>query len=461
MGHHSMRKQSMSRAKSLVSGVMLAGLCSVAHASPQQVPVPPGIGIGLTLEGPAFVDTKRMTLYTIRGTCTTERRTVVRQPVSNDGDVGFSLIIDSPRSCLDKRPPLLAPADARPVGKWTLQKRADGAMQWAYDGNPLYTSIKDKAPGDINGSYPTRIGRGRDMYLAASPLSGVPAGIIATETARGLALAAHNGKVLYYRNEGKDSECSGECERLWKPFAAPAIVSDEGLSDEWSVWTRRDGSKQWARGGRPLYIYMYDSPSHGEQFWGDTFGGTWQQAIKGWQVALLKTAPGRPAAVRVQTLSGENEVQNFGLPKNVYADSGGMTLYTMHCPLEEVDCDDVGDDPRYWLSFCGGEQRCAKTWRPLPAPANARSIDGIWTVVAINPVHPWRLLEPGARGMSVWAYRGRPVFTYAHDLRPGDYNGDDHGFGTTGSGQMQARPILAYAADQVGAPVLSEIGRKQ
>lgn len=34
---------------------------------------------------------------------------------------------------------------------WTLVKRADGTMQWAYDGKPLYFFANDKSKGDMMG----------------------------------------------------------------------------------------------------------------------------------------------------------------------------------------------------------------------------------------------------------------------------------------------------------------------
>src|SRR5690606_32950765 len=128
---------------------------------------------------------------------------------------------------------------------------------------------------------------------------------------------------------------------------------------------------------------------------------------------------------------GESEIQNFGLPKFVYADAHGRTLYTVHCQYEDgLDCDDIGDGLRYWSSFCGGAELCAKNWRTLPAPSGATGDGEIWSVLQINPGNPFEPVAAGTRGVAVWAYRGRPVFTYAHDLRPGDYNGDDNGFGT-------------------------------
>ncbi|RON35436.1 hypothetical protein [Pseudomonas brassicacearum] len=53
--------------------------------------------------------------------------------------------------CAEYWPPMMAPAGAKPEGKWSTIKRDDGKMQWAYDGKPLYTFMKDKKPGDMAG----------------------------------------------------------------------------------------------------------------------------------------------------------------------------------------------------------------------------------------------------------------------------------------------------------------------
>ena len=44
--------------------------------------------------------------------------------------------------------PLLA---IDPAGDWTIVKRPDGTLQWAYEGKPLYRSAKDIKEGDTNG----------------------------------------------------------------------------------------------------------------------------------------------------------------------------------------------------------------------------------------------------------------------------------------------------------------------
>lgn len=54
-------------------------------------------------------------------------------------------------TCADNWPPMMAPAGAKAEGAWTVIKRDDGKMQWAYDGKPLYNFKMDKKPGDKMG----------------------------------------------------------------------------------------------------------------------------------------------------------------------------------------------------------------------------------------------------------------------------------------------------------------------
>jgi predicted lipoprotein with Yx(FWY)xxD motif len=53
--------------------------------------------------------------------------------------------------CATNWPPLMAAADARAAGDYTVVVRDDGAKQWAYKGKPLYLWIKDTKPGDRTG----------------------------------------------------------------------------------------------------------------------------------------------------------------------------------------------------------------------------------------------------------------------------------------------------------------------
>jgi len=53
--------------------------------------------------------------------------------------------------CAKNWPPLMAKSGEMSKDKWTQIKRDDGSMQWAYDGKPLYTFVKDKKAGDMTG----------------------------------------------------------------------------------------------------------------------------------------------------------------------------------------------------------------------------------------------------------------------------------------------------------------------
>ncbi len=121
----------------LVAGQALAGgHGSSEPAPPKQEATPAPAKVILTKQGPKLVDLKGMTLYYY------ERDTTGK--TSNcDG------------KCTEVWPPLVATADARAVGDFTVITRNDGSKMWAYRFRPLYTSITDKAPGDANGNATT------------------------------------------------------------------------------------------------------------------------------------------------------------------------------------------------------------------------------------------------------------------------------------------------------------------
>lgn len=53
--------------------------------------------------------------------------------------------------CAVKWPPLMAAADAKADGDFTVVTRDDGTTMWAHDGWPLYYWYEDVAAGDIKG----------------------------------------------------------------------------------------------------------------------------------------------------------------------------------------------------------------------------------------------------------------------------------------------------------------------
>lgn len=80
----------------------------------------------------------------------------------------------------------------------------------------------------------------------------------------------------------------------------------------------------------------------------------------------------------------------------VLADAKGMTLYTF-------DKDAAGK------SNCTGQ--CAQNWPPLAAAADAQS-SGDWTVINRDD------------GSKQWAFKGKPLYTWVKDTKPGDTAGD-------------------------------------
>src|SRR5687768_16691801 len=53
--------------------------------------------------------------------------------------------------CAKNWPPLMAKADDKAAGFWTIVMRDDGTRQWAYKGKPVYLWVKDSKPGDKTG----------------------------------------------------------------------------------------------------------------------------------------------------------------------------------------------------------------------------------------------------------------------------------------------------------------------
>lgn len=54
--------------------------------------------------------------------------------------------------CAQNWPPFAADASAQAYDEFSLIKRDDGSVQWAYDEKPLYTFVGDKKPGDAKGN---------------------------------------------------------------------------------------------------------------------------------------------------------------------------------------------------------------------------------------------------------------------------------------------------------------------
>ena len=108
-------------------------------------------------------------------------------------------------------------------------------------------------------------------------------------------------------------------------------------------------------------------------------------AIAAVSLLLASTAAFAQAAKVADTPAGK-----------AYVDAKGMTLYTF-------DKDSAGK------SACNGP--CATNWPPLMAGADAKP-SGDWTTVTRDD------------GSKMWALKGKPLYTFAKDTKPGDTTGD-------------------------------------
>lgn len=103
-------------------------------------------------------------------------------------------------------------------------------------------------------------------------------------------------------------------------------------------------------------------------------------------LASLLAAAGAQAQTPAKTADG------------VFVGPNGMTLYTF-------DRDAAGTGK----SVCNGA--CATNWPPLMASDGMRP-EGDWTIVTRDD------------GGKQWAYKGKPVYYWVRDTKPGDRTGD-------------------------------------
>lgn len=202
-----------------------------------------------------------------------------------------------------------------------------------------------------------------------------PSDVILEPRGYGWQLTDAKGMALYTYTRDQEpgkSTCKDDCAVQWPPLLASPGAEN---TDDWSTFKRDDGSLQWAFRGKPLYTYSRDVAP------GDVNGDEIQRR---WYVATkpIATPPG---------------LATFKTPHgHVLVDISNMTLYVS-------GTDDAG------ASACDGT--CARTWRPVEAFWSAVPVNDDWSVVARED------------GTKQWAYKGKPLYRYADDARPGDIEG--------------------------------------
>ena len=417
-------------------------LAGIALGAEQQSflpePMPPGFQVVISeLDGPIFAEAQGRTVYTWPRQNLRNGAVGEQQGRPECGDTKYTETsgfmspyppglelpeVETRPTCAEVWPPVLASTADKPVGKWSLVDRKNGAKQWAYDGYPLYTSVLDERPGDTRGHG------GRSASFADSgayrelvrPRLDVPAqfGVFQTPTGRLLALSNGYSVYSYDKDTPTRSVCTGPCAMDWQPVVAAATAVAKG---DWSVIEREPGIKQWAFRKKPLYTRIREDKARSLE--GSDFPG--------WHNVYVQPAPAWPREFTVQTTHAGQ----------VLADARGTSLYFHNCTddaLDQLACDHPGSPQAYRIAICGGGEveRCLATFPYVLAPKDAKSVNRTWTILDIDAKtgHPAAVGQAGV--LRVWAYRGRPVFTYVGDKKPGqvvadgwgEYNGARNGF---------------------------------
>ncbi len=365
---------------------------------------------------------------------------------SEDGRTGGAVCV---AACAGEFPPLLAPDGAEPFADWSLLRRPDGRLQWAYQLRPLHTWSREQEPGEVA----TNVGLAEtaNLKLAERPEAAgallpppgwtvarfephrsiaTPDGIEARPvlSAQAVVLTDFGGFTLYaFEGDAADDgqSCSDRgCEMRWLPVMAPALALDVG---GFSVVNRAGGSRQWSWRGRPLYRYR------GDLLPGDAHG---RAADARWSMAVL-TESFRPPRVAVTALEGYGDALSLD----------GMTLYSGSAFQKYWGGRNLRDSfKNAWHrgKRLGGDAcadaACLKLWRPFHASADALST-GFWEVI-----------ERGD-GTRQWAYKGYALYTYADDEAPGQNRGQaTYSFSKPdgGPGDIERTAWLAELGDTYG-----------
>jgi predicted lipoprotein with Yx(FWY)xxD motif len=223
-----------------------------------------------------------------------------------------------------------------------------------------------------------------------------------------IAFATPEGMTLYTSDADAPgrSACIDECAKAWPPALAAKDAKPIG---RWSVIARPDGNRQWAYSGRPLYASAKDvdpgsvygnsparfgmrrkdargNPTGGMQRMRDGKIVTPDEPLPaGWKVALAfpVTDVMLPVGVRVREV---HDAVSLAL-----VDHRNMTIYAF-----------AGDARK--------EKSSGSDWIPVEAPQLSEAIGDFTAVVRPD-------------GIKQWAFKGYPLYTFAHDLVPGDANG--------------------------------------
>ena len=386
-------------------------------------PMPEGIRVVISeLEGPVFADAAGSSLYTWPSRNTRNARVVGEAPgVPGCYDTKYRETVafyqpypagnilpnvDNRPTCIQHWPPVYAPDGAKPVGNFTIVSRTDGRKQWAYKNYALYTSHLDRQAGQTNGGQSRRAWEGSaegGPRRPAGPVIAVPPQFSVDGKRLGRLLVTVRGASVYgfEKDTPVKSNCNGACLEEWNPILAPEVAVP--LKD-WTILVRSNGERQWVFRGQPLYTRALDSKN-----------GSYEGSdVPGWRNIFLSRAPAWPKGFKTaETVSGL-----------VLTKTSGKTIYLYHCVEDTPDslfCDTPDMPQEYRFAVCGANDpdRCLRTFPYVVAEKGAKSESLSWSIMEVDP-KTGRTAQNPEDSLRVWAFRGRPIFTFTEDRQDGD-----------------------------------------
>jgi len=392
-------------ARSIAAGILGSALALQGYAADDSDAVPLSTPPGIMLVDVMQFITNSSAQYLWRRLGDADGKplyTYDRDPAGRSSCVG---------GCAQEFPPLIAEPDAKAFGDWTLVRREGKVRQWAYQGKPLYRySGQDPvgepvASGGNSGDtdnpaiydagskvYSPKEGWRRAAYAPEKTLR-LPAGIELKS------LMTSNGYGLVTADTGMPMYVLGSAPKdpgAWTPVYAPLIAAPLG---DFTVVTRDDGKRQWAYRGERLYTFNADYS---------------QNDING----TLAQPDARIALAYRHFIPDSISIGVYPLRGPLMTTSDGLAVYTQTRYHLQYGGRHMRDGYRYTyldakgVGVLGCDQKCVDTWRPVLAPSDARSA-GFWEV-ATRP-----------DGQKQWVYRGSLLYTYAHDTKPGETNGNN------------------------------------
>lgn len=434
-----MRVKSLTTILSALAAVMCAvagSPCAAAASNPPakedylREPMPAGFQVIVTeVEGPVFADAQGRTLYTWpaqqqrngnlgeapgKPECYDVR---YRETIGTSTPYPAGLELpgaDHRATCIQYWPPVLASAGVKPVGNFTVVDRTDGTRQWGYKGYALYRSHLDQMQGETNGG--TMRAAGKDPVSGAKRRPAKPEPLVPPQFAvatmfQGRMLVTDTSYSIYAFDQDTPtkSNCAGTCALDFEPMLAPDVAVAVG---GWSVLERSDGRRQWTFRGKPLYRYLKDSKER-------SYDGS---DVPGWRNVFLQTAPSFPKGFHAADTDGGQ----------IVAESHGKTIYFYTCVEDAPDslvCDTPDSAQDYRWAICGGGDpaRCLQTFPYVIADKDAKSDSLVWSIRHVDPATGRYAAADAPGALRIWAYRGRPIYTFVRDRGPGDIKADTWG----------------------------------